>query len=93
MVRRVVVGFLRQALPFGGVVIEQQGKTRGVGSQFFFFGRAFMQSLRGEREIRQVVTRAVNLIKGIERFATSRRVLRHALPELFGFRSEIPFGR
>jgi len=52
-----------------------------------------MQSLRGEREIRQVVTHAVNSIKRIERLATSRRVLRHALPELLGFRREIPFGR
>ena len=42
VIRRFFVGLLREGAAGGGVVIEEQGKTRGIGSQADLFGRDFV---------------------------------------------------
>jgi hypothetical protein len=73
------------------VLIDEQREARAIRRERRFVRRTLVKSLRDFVEIRQIVVRAINPEKGVERFAAHRRVFRHAEPKLFRFRRQIPF--
>ncbi len=60
IVRRFFVGLPGKGAAGDGVVIEEEGETRGIGGESDFVGRTFVQPLRGQAKIRQIVCLPVN---------------------------------
>ena len=77
VIRDAIVSLLRQAMTIGGVLIDEQREPRVVRGEARLVRRIFVQALGGAVQIRQVVARAVNPKKRVERFPPHWRVSRH----------------
>ena len=85
IIGRAIVGFLRDAMAFGGILVDEKSEARVVRGGAGLVRRGLMQTLRDPIEIRKVVAHAIDAEERVERLAPQRRALGKTQPELLGF--------